>query len=300
MRYIAVAFLMVASSAMAKTPQVDISEVIRRGDMVEHVNGIAQNENDPKNRLIEEMAVPEDDSGKWFVSVVSTPGCPHCEKLKSDWKTNEYLRSLAIPGDPHKSWAHLAFYTKGDQSQDWRWKNITFRGYPTIIVQPPRSGEYGPVSDIVYLHAGYPGPEKLTRGIIDAIKLRISTVTTKAMQIRGPPDNVVGVDPPWDIQPKPDRNTRPLLPRLVPDVPPKEAPAPFPGWAIPTLMAGGPLAWVGIAALAWFGFTQIREWRKRQGDKLLINDQMMAMLESLAKKFDIERDPPSPTEEKKK
>ena len=271
-------------------------EVIRRGDLVEYISGNISS----TNGITQAMEMPEDDSDKWFVSLVGQKGCSACIQLKGDWIQSDYLRSIAVPGSPKLSWAHFNYYDYNDASQSWRWKNIDFRGFPSIIIQPPRNKDYGPVKDIVFFQAGYDGdPEKLTRKMIDAIKLRIEKFSTPTQQARAPPEEgVIGVDPPWDVEPDSTPDRRPLRPLLVPDVPPEPEPIEptsepfsFPSWAIPMIFAGGPLSWVGIAALVWFGFVFIRNWRKSQGKKLVINDQMMLLLQMLADKFNLEDDP---------
>jgi len=283
----------------AAEPQVDVSEAIRRGDMVEHITGI-QITDAPAFEVMRAMQLPEDDSDKWFVSVISTANCQYCEILKKDWENSDYLQSIAIPGDQAESWAHLNYYNYGDKSQEFRWRNIEFRGFPTIIVQPPRNGKYGPPTDIVFHRAGYDGDDqKLTRSIVDAVKLRIKKEAERREVIRGPPsEHPIGVDPPWDPEPRTPREPR--RPFLLPDVPPVETPAPFPTWSLPTLFSGGPAAWVGYGAIAWFLFTNIREWRKKRGEELLVNQKMMDYLQSLATKFDIDRTEPKPHEKEEK
>ena len=151
----------VAHMAMAQDdpPQVDQAEVMRLGDMVQHVGYVQSDEG--ADAFVAAMSPPESDADKWFISVITMQGCGACEKLKHDWATNEWLLSLANPANPKKSWAHYRVYDKDDLSQAFRWKNVKITAYPTIIVQPPRSGQFGNPATVVYQGVYQGDPEKL-------------------------------------------------------------------------------------------------------------------------------------------
>lgn len=138
---------------------VDAREIIRRGNMVEHVTNDIADEN-PATRAIAQMAeTPVSDIDKWFISVIGLKDkdCPACAKLHKQWETSEILRAYAVPESPKDSWAHFTWYDYNDPYQKWRWtkseKNpnaLRIDAFPTIVVQPPRSGKFGNPKIIVY------------------------------------------------------------------------------------------------------------------------------------------------------
>ena len=188
-----------AVSVSAQTPEVDHAEVLRRGDLVQHVDGYRAGEDD---LVAEAMRPPASDADKWFISVVTTRGCTSCEELKDDWNTSRHLQSLAVPDKPKKSWAHWNTYSANDKSQAWRFKDLEITGYPTILVQPPRSGKYGKPSTVVFQETGYDGDDKkLAQAMVRAIKAyvrkqREKTGTTEP-EAAGTPE-AYGANPPWN------------------------------------------------------------------------------------------------------
>ena len=81
-------------SGWGQEAEVDRAEVLRLGNMVQHVGDI---ESDPVDLFVEAMGPPASDADKWFVSVFTTQGCAPCQKLKADWGTNPWLLALADP-----------------------------------------------------------------------------------------------------------------------------------------------------------------------------------------------------------
>jgi hypothetical protein len=59
--------------------------------------------------------------------------------------------------NPKASWAHYNVFSAQDDTQKWRWANIKLTTFPTIIVQPPRSGEYGSPATVATQISGYDG-----------------------------------------------------------------------------------------------------------------------------------------------
>jgi hypothetical protein len=221
-------FVMLAlatSVAQAQVPEVDQNEVLRRGDAVEYVAGA-------RGEWLVALGPPADDKEKWFITVVSMQGCPGCQKLKRDWQSNEWLQSLADPDNPKESWAHFNQYDKDDRSQSWRFKKIKLEAYPTILVQPPRSGRYGDPKTVVY-QGIYRGDAKdLAKEIVAAIRKYVAKL--KPRQSRGH-EQLVGVDPPWDPTPKvePEPEPTPAVDPLdVIQIPPEVKPAPKPEEAL--------------------------------------------------------------------
>lgn len=264
----ALLFAAVAAAA-APQPEIDSAEIMRLGDMVQHVGGGIRQE--PTDRFVEAMAVPASDADRWFISVLTMQGCAPCEKLKAAWQSDEWLRSLADPHDPRKSWAHLTWYSREDKSQAFRFENLKVSSYPTIIVQPPRTGRYGDPSTVVY-QGGYGGdPEKLARQITDAIKLYVQKCEPKMA------GGVCGYDPPWEPTPKADPlgpdgtpvfpDGRPLIP--PPAVQPVEATGLLP-LVMTAVMAGLLMAFAGPTVLRAFnGWMAASRARREALDALL-------------------------------
>jgi hypothetical protein len=162
-----VALLLLVPGAVGQEPEVDTAEVLRLGNMVQHVDGIGS---DPADSFVEAMGPPASDADKWYISVLSMQGCPACQKLKGDWTTNQWLLALADPSDPKKSWAHYNIYLREDRSQAFRFENIKVTAYPTVLVQPPRNGRYGEPKTVVFQGTYGGDPERLARQITEAIR----------------------------------------------------------------------------------------------------------------------------------
>ena len=71
--------------AQEQPPEVDTAEILRRGDMVTYINGVMD---DDTAAAADSLAPPPDDSHKWFVTVITTPNCQHCDRLKADLATD--------------------------------------------------------------------------------------------------------------------------------------------------------------------------------------------------------------------
>ncbi len=76
-------------------PQVDEAEVLRVGDMVQHIDGLRRA--GPDDAYVQVMGPPASDADKWFISIIITRGCSACERLKKDWATDPWLLALAGP-----------------------------------------------------------------------------------------------------------------------------------------------------------------------------------------------------------
>ncbi|HEY1068489.1 MAG TPA: hypothetical protein VGE52_20365, partial [Pirellulales bacterium] len=153
--------------ALAGPPEVDRAEVLRLGNVVQHVDGVR---GDPHDAFVEAMGPPASDDDKWFISVLTMQGCGPCVRLKSEWGTNQWLLALANPNDPKQSWAHYNVYPREDKSQAFRLEGIKVTAYPTVLVQPPRNGRYGDPKTVVFQGTYGGDPERLARQITDAIR----------------------------------------------------------------------------------------------------------------------------------
>jgi hypothetical protein len=113
----------------------------------------------------------------WFMYVIGRKNCLACDTLKSQWEIDPTLRAYAIPDNPKESWAHYTFYDYNDPLQSWRWTKspsnpnaIEIKAFPTIIVQPPRSGRYGNPSTVVFQYVYEGDPNTFAEKVNSAIK----------------------------------------------------------------------------------------------------------------------------------
>ena len=201
------------AGAQTPAPEVDQDEVLRLGNIVQRIGGHQDEEVDG---FVQVMALPADDIDKWFISVVTMQGCAPCAKLKKDWATDPWLRALAKPDDPKTSWAHFNYYDKDDKSQQWRFEKLRITAYPTVLVQPPRSGKYGNPSTVVYQNTYGGDPQALATAMTTAIRRYVATLPK---QIQQRPDT----RPPWQPTPKVEPpvlpDARPVFPDLRPNDP---------------------------------------------------------------------------------
>ena len=261
---------------------VDVGEVYRRGNSVEYINGY-QSEPNP---ALEAMAPPTSDADKWFVSVLTAPGCSGCKTLLKEWETNDWLLSIADPTDAKKSWAHFSVYDKSDRSQAFRFKTLKVMTYPTVIVQPPRTGKYGTPSTVVYQGVYTGDARKLAEAINSAIRLYVERVS----EVQGGHQQA-----PW--QPRDDTSDEDndtdgrLFPFFNPDgqnvnIPPIEVQFPSFPWQgiLGSILAG---AWpIALVLLVIWGVKAWRAWRKSRGEKLVFQgDAVDRLLDGLQERF---------------
>lgn len=288
--YVLLPFVM-AAHALA-LPEVDQAEVLRLGNHVQHVGvGPRQEAADP---LVEALAPPASDADKWFISVLTMQHCPGCVKLKRDWQTSPWLLALAIPSDSKASWAHFNVYASEDESQKFRFAAIQVTAYPTILVQPPRTGKYGDPATVVFQGVYGGDVQKLASEIVRAIRKYVA-----ALEKKRPPREAkveaevksdagqIGIDPPWQPTPKDDPNAKPILQVNLPQVPPADAPSAFPWGAVIALFTAGATL-PATAALAVWLIRSIRAARQASGQPPLVDpavlERVLKLLEQWAAK----------------
>ncbi|MEM3062182.1 MAG: hypothetical protein QW303_01360, partial [Nitrososphaerota archaeon] len=150
-------------------PSSAVSEIQRRGNLVVTVEGNKEQSGSTSEIVAEVMSTPEDDSYKWYFTLVVIDGCGWCEKMKKDFETHPKLKAWVDTQDWKKSWAHYQVVRYGDQSQAWRWKNFRPKTFPTLIVQPPINGSWGDPKTIVFLTQKYLDPDTLDDQLRKAI-----------------------------------------------------------------------------------------------------------------------------------
>lgn len=144
-----------------------LREIQRRGALVERIG--PPTTADPSGSLASVLALPPDDSHKWFLTLVVARDCPACERLRADFERSPDLGAWADPGDPARSWAHYQVFQADDASQAWRWHQVPLRQFPAVLLQPPLDGTWGDPHTVVYLHQGYLPPRELSDGLRRAI-----------------------------------------------------------------------------------------------------------------------------------
>lgn len=171
--------LLISSVAVAQgvdVPDTARMEVARRGAMVEvvdqnvHDEGIAA--------TAEALAVPADDSNKWFLTVIVGPNCAPCERLKKDLETSPELEKWVklerikqaggkeLLQSTDESFLHVNFEAPRDPLRPERFAGIKITAYPTILIQTPLDGKWGKPGLVVNQRNGYDGKPELLEEFI--------------------------------------------------------------------------------------------------------------------------------------
>lgn len=271
--------------------EVDQAEVLRLGNVVQRIdNAVASTDYE----WMEVMGPPASDADKWFISILSMRQCAACEQLRSDWTRSPWLLALGHPTDPKQSWSHFNVYYREDASQSFRFENLRVTTYPTILVQPPRSGRFGDSSTVVFQGTYQGDPERLARDISSAIRAYV------ARDNQNPAPATADVPPPWTPAPRVDSWNPQIpgpFPSFDPTIPPQPAPAPtptpetpaFPWGAVMTLVAAGFSLPAAIAITVWLVLF-IRSRRLAAGKQPILDqatlDSFLALLKSIAASSD--------------
>ncbi|MGC1272621.1 MAG: hypothetical protein WBC44_02850 [Planctomycetaceae bacterium] len=279
------AVLAALPAAAGQAPEVDKAEVLRLGNLAQHVDGIG---GDPVDPFVEAMGPPASDADKWFITVLSMRGCAACEQIKRDWTTDPWLLALADPNDPAKSWAHYNVYYREDASQAFRFERLQVTAFPTIVVQPPRSGRYGKPETIVFQGTYGGDPQRLARQITTAIRKYVSKFeATPQVPAHRSKEEAIGIDPPWQPVPRvdPRPSVTPVLPDGRPLIPPDLEPADSPAtgsWGTAFTLAGTSLVTLLLAVGVPWLLRMFRRWRIESGRQTLLSDeQFQRLLEAL-------------------
>lgn len=297
-------FALLASLASAQEPLKDLPdvatlEVQRRGDLVERV-GVVRD--DAMRAYTAAMGPPADDSHKWFVSVIVTDGCAPCEQLKRDLSSSPALAPFVNPSDHTKSWAHYNVFRYEDSTQSWRWKEIRLSGMPTLIVQPPRNGQFGDHRTVVWQRTGYDGnAAKLAQDLRAAIYGYVQKAKPVGSQpapgIKAPRLGFRGDVPTEGVKQQageyeppflPPPKVTPSVPTLPTDWPPTPAVTPDSPNAstvlglllsfLQSLAAGGGVQ--NLLLLGLLAMAGVRTFRKATGAPLLLTDEQFENLKN--------------------
>lgn len=152
-------------------------EILRRGNYIQIVDGFQQ-----QDTPIDAMAPPADDSHKWFITVISQANCSACNRLKYDFANSKELHAWVDVNDYKKSFTHYHVYDYNDATQNWRFKNIKIKAFPTIVIQPPLNKKYGDPSTVVDQITGYDGnAKKLSERIRSSMIRYVNTLSKNAL-----------------------------------------------------------------------------------------------------------------------
>ena len=196
-------------------------EVLRRGDLVTSTGEFNSND---ECEAYEALSVPEDDSDKWYITLVCIEDCPPCVAMKKAINDGK-LEAWVNANDSVKSWSHYGVRFFDDPLQrDW-FKGIKdLKSFPKLIIQPPRNGKYGPNPTIVAMLNWDLNTDKdmkeLSARIRSSIVEYTKTIKEKKSFSRGAKQSQetgVGATPklPFDLEEE-RRKTRDELPDEIP------------------------------------------------------------------------------------
>lgn len=284
MRQFLACLCLVAAAAPLHADEVDQNAILRLGNLVQYV-GDGVRADAGVDAFVEAMAPPASDAEKWFVSVLTTRGCGACEVLKREWEKNPALLALANPKDAKQSWAHWGVYDLTDESQQFRFQNIKVSAFPTILVQPPRTGRFGDPATVVFQGKYGGDPDQLARDITDAIRQYVAQLPAVAQGTAA-----IGLDPPWSPTPQINPYQPAVQPAIQPSVLPFDPTIPPQTPTTPTAGSWVTLAWpvvapAAVAGIAWLVYA-FRRQRLAQGKEPFLDqatlDQVLALLKKVA------------------
>jgi len=154
-------------------------EVIRLGDMVQHIGGGGGGWEQTEDAFVRQMAMPPDDSDKWFISLITKKKDARSAQLKADWAACESLLALAKFGSAKESWAHFNEYNLDDSDQMFRFRLINggagITEPATVVMQLPRNGRLGPPGTVIYQRVYQGNPLELASDLRLVIRDYVET-----------------------------------------------------------------------------------------------------------------------------
>ena len=164
--FFCIAILFVSATNLS----AQVAPGVASGKVTEYADRDAQ-ENDA---IGDEYAPSADDSDKWYITLLTRNRCAHCERMRRDFAEDPNLKAFVDTADHKNSWANWNVCSMDDPTQASRFKppqsNLKIKGFPTLLVQPPSNGKYGPSQTIVFQKTGYDGnPRKLAQQLSEAI-----------------------------------------------------------------------------------------------------------------------------------
>lgn len=153
-------------------------EIDRRGPCVQIVDDQIRDEG--MEAFWTAVAIPADDSHKFFLTVVYEKKNDQTDKLKDDLLHSKDLEAWVQCKDRGKgtydvysseeSFLHVNFEPRVNPFKKDRWKFVKPEHCPLIVLQVPKSGEWGKDGVVVNQHVGYNGkPAELSEWIRQSV-----------------------------------------------------------------------------------------------------------------------------------
>ena len=162
-------------SSPKNVPDAARYEILRRGNLVEELGeGEGGGRSTAATLVAQALAVPPDDSHKWYLTLVVRDDDPASQRLRADFAQSDVLRAWGSESDADSP-THFQVRRANDPTQrDWLAPLepvLAKYPLPLIVLQPPRSGQFGPSATVAKLFAGYDGDPKqmaarLRKGVI--------------------------------------------------------------------------------------------------------------------------------------
>lgn len=295
-----------AGSLLAQQPaplEVDTAAVLRRGDMVT-VMGEGPRSG-PDEMFIAAVAPPEDDSDQWYVTLFVDEKLPSTQ-LKAAFQKEPALNCFVAAPAGNRPWAHFNVFNGGDRTQKWRIERYKIGSYPTIVIQPPRNGDFGPPDNVVVHIAGFDGDTAaLAKKIQEGVRFYTAKMVEQGKAVpkratsawtlggnRGWGQQVIGqqppgVDPPFDTPPRADNQTPVYVPFPPAPAQPQQPAQGQPGSDLAVTLLVNVIAWlfqtfptatVVIASILLSVFAWIRTSRTAAGQGVLLTDEQFKKL----------------------
>ena len=196
-------FVCVAGTAWCQgpdVPEVATWEIQRRGAHVE-LTGSRRG-----GMMQAAFAPPADDDHKWFVTLVVKRGEADSEKMRTMFSHDKDIRAWVDPSDAARSTTHYHERSLDDATQaDWLAglrPAIARSGVPVVVLQPPRSGQFGDPKTIVKLFHGVCSGKELASKFRDAIVAYVRALESPDSKLAGIRDGgSIGVPPPFNVPP---------------------------------------------------------------------------------------------------
>lgn len=210
-------------------------EVARRGNRIERTGTIRS------GLMAEALSPPEDDSHKWFLTLVGRSDEDRFTRMRSEIKLSHEMAPWVNVDEPSKSHLHYQVRCTDDATQaDWLnnaklQESLKTHGTPAVILQPPLNKRFGDPSTIVKLiHGEMTGADlskRLRQAIVDyveAIPVSESALVgypNRSQQSRGgnaePQLAGIKAPPPFPI---PDQRPNNVQPNPLPvEIPPPQS-----------------------------------------------------------------------------
>jgi hypothetical protein len=273
MKTIALCLIVVTATISAAqekdVPDAARREIERRGYLVQKIDG--QVGDGPADTLAEALAIPADDSHKFTLTILyGAHRNSQLDKLKEHLLSAKALEPWVRCKDRGKgsydvastseSHLHCRFDHHKSPFVPEQWSGIKVVDYPTLLLQPPRCGQWGPPDTVINQRTGYDGdPAKLAEWIRASIGKYALAYSRKpeyravrASLIANGHEQTSRYPAPFPVQPKElPVGADPLSP-FPPDLVPVE-PQPARFLVLNWLIGSGVLALVLHMALSYFG-----------------------------------------------